>query len=487
MRKRSVSAFIAEDSRLSGKERGILYFRFAAASAWTTYNANYNTKFLASVLFAGMDYDKDISPVISALVMVTTVLGCVVSAVAGIIVSRTITRAGRYKPFGLYFTVPVVILNLMAFWSPAFLVSPASRIAFHVARTVVSTFLSGFYDQAANIKQVATPDSDEKRNLLATISIMATVGYGFSYLFVFLLGEVTDWSLKTVYIVVVFVIAALQLVSDLLCFTVVKERIEYNPEKVKITTATLEPFKHRPYLVMQFANWTRSFAMTGLMTSYLTAVFVGDTKDVLFTIPTVAGTVAGLALCSAMIKKLKIPPYLIMRFIGFYTLAAGIILAIVGPRQNIVFYGLYFLFGITFGFFNILPDLIAADVNDYMEWKTGQRIEAASGILADYVSKTIKAVSKVILQSVILVWAGFKAVTYEGQSLFDANAANRSETSGKLLASAVIITGAAYAANSLIYWFYDLYGDKKNRMAEELAVMRETFKEEQLKAENAAR
>lgn len=464
-----------EPKQIGRSEYWIMCFKSLMNTSWNNFTQSYNSFFLTSALFAGWDYEKDIAPVLVVLGVVNIVLGYVVSPIVGMLVARTETKWGRYRPYLALSMLPVMILNIMAFWCPGGLTRNGA-IIYHFARTLLATAFGYIYNQGENIRQVITGNSEERKNLIALTSIINSAAYAVPVILVKLFSYAFE-QLIQLYFVLSIVISALMLLANVLCFIFSRERIPYTPAKVKLNTATLEPFKHKPFLIYQVSTWFQQLGISGLVTTYLAAVVVGEENYVKFAIPTAVGTIVGLLVCNVFLR-IGIQAVTMMRFVGVYCLSVAIILTIIGPFAGTLFYVFYFMFGMTFGFFNVLPGLIQADVNDYLEWKTGQRIEAASSVFADYIKNGIRSVVTQVVFPYMLVWAGYQAASEVGQSVYDANLANQERTARILLFYMAVITGAGYFLGSIAYWFYDLSGEKKQRMLDELKVSREQISEE---------
>lgn len=462
-------------NHLGKREVVALNGRTFGVGSWGCVTGTYRTMFITSVLFAGFDYEKDIVSKMVAITVITAIFEFLIYPLAGMLVSRTNTKIGRYRPFGLLVSLPISIAGAMMFISPPGF-ELQQKIIYIIVVTCAFNFLNIFMNLAYNLVQVNTPNGKERGKWIAFAGIVQTVGSVvpmvlFKVLAVFL-PEASIFTILGV------LFAAIFLFTNLAFFLYCKERVAYSPEKIKITTGLLKPFKYKPFVLLQIANQMRTFAgLTGVTTPFLAAVVLGTENAILFSLPTGAGTVVGLLLCNIMLKKIK--PLYMMRGIGIYSAVVAAAATFVGPFAGIPFYILYFMYGITYGFHNVLPNVISADVFDYLEWKTGQRLEATSGIVMSYVSKGVNLLRDTLFV-MMLAWAGYK-IPAVGQTIYQANEANRQSVGNILMLYAVGIPGFFFLIISIIYFFIDLEGKKKEEMQKALRDMRLQY------AQNAAK
>jgi len=434
--------------------------------SWQCVTGTYRTMFITSVLFAGFNYEEDIVSKMVAITIITSIFEFLIYPIAGMLVSRTNTKIGRYRPFGLLISIPISIAGALMFVSPPGF-ELQQKIIYIIIVTCAFNFLNIFMNLAYNLVQVNTPNSKERGKWLAFAGIIQTVGSVVPMvLFKILALFLPEASIFTV---LGILFASMFLFTNLAFFILCKERVAYSPVKIKITTGLLKPFKYKPFLILQFANQVRTFAgLTGVTTPFLAAVVLGTENAILFSLPTGVGTVVGLLLCNLMMKKIK--PLYMMRGIGIYSFIVAAAATIVGPFAGIPFYILYFMYGITYGFHNVLPHVISADVFDYLEWKTGQRLEATSGIIMSYIGKGVYLLRDTLFV-LMLAWAGYK-IPAVGQTIYQANEASRQSVGNMLMLYAVGIPGFFFLIVSVIYFFFDLEGKNKEEMHKALREMR---------------
>ena len=163
-------------------------------------------------------------------------------------------------------------------------------------------------------------------------------------------------------------------------------------------------------------QWVNAFAWLGRMSTYLAAITVGSSKNLLLTLPTAVGTVVGNLITTKLSKKYE--PTKLLKFCGIYSpVAAGILFAIcfveakMGIRffegwNSIFFYAFYFLFGIGIGVQELSTSHFDVEYYDYLEWQTGERLEAVQGIVPGWINSAISYLKELLIPFMI-AWVGY--------------------------------------------------------------------------------
>jgi Na+/melibiose symporter-like transporter len=301
--------------------------------SWGCVTGTYRTMFITSVLFAGFDYEKDIVSKMVAITVITAVFEFLIYPIAGMLVARTNTRIGRYRPFGLLISIPISAAGAMMFISPPGF-DLQQKIIYIIIVTCLFNFLNIFLNLAYNLVQVNTPNSKERGKWIAFAGIVQTVGS----VVPMVLFKVLAYFLPeaSIFTILGVLFAAILLFTNLAFFIYCKERVVYSPQKIRIATGLLKPFKYKPFVLLQIANQVRTFAgLTGVTTPFLAAVVLGTENAILFSLPTGVGTVIGLLLCNLMLRKIK--PLYMMRGIGIYSAIVAAAATVVGPFAGIPF------------------------------------------------------------------------------------------------------------------------------------------------------
>ena len=101
-------------------------------------------------------------------------------------------------------------------------------------------------------------------------------------------------------------------------------------------------------------------------------------------------------------------------------------------------------------------------MQDYMEWQTGTRQEGTTGAVAGVISKFGNAISS-SASAIVLNMVGYQQGAKEQSD----------ETKYKIFAMFAVVPHLLGLFSLIPWFFYDLWGDKRDKMRFELAQMRE--------------
>jgi Na+/melibiose symporter-like transporter len=296
------------------------------------------------------------------------------------------------------------------------------------------------------------------------------------------------------YMTLGIVAGAVTLFGNLMCGLFCKERIELpKKEKVKISKTLFTLFKYKNYRAYQYMAWVNNFAVLGKMSTLLAAITVGSSKNLLLTLPTAVGTVVGNLITTKLSKKYE--PTKLLKFCGPYSLvSAGILFAICFAEakmgimffsgwNSIFFYVFYFLFGVGIGVQELSKSHFDVEYFDYLEWQTGDRIEAIQGVVPGWINTAINYAREMIIPFMI-AWVG-----YESSS--EGNLVATMQAKPDYLNTCLWILGFLLFGYTLsnvlkaiiLKTMYNIEGDTKEKMYKDLETMREKRRQENAEIE----
>ena len=285
------------------------------------------------------------------------------------------------------------------------------------------------------------------------------------------------------------VAACVTFIGNLMCGLFCKERIELpKKQKVKISKTLFSLFKYKNYRAYQYMQWVNVLAMLGKMSTYLAAITVGSSKNILLTIPTAAGTVVGNLITAKLSKKYE--PTKLLKFCGPYALvSAGILFAICFVEtkmglmffsgwNSIFFYAFYFLFGVGIGVQELSNSHFTVEYYDYLEWQVGERIEAIQGIVPGWIQTGLNYLKELMIPFMI-AWVGYQS-SAEGDLVATMQAQPTYMTTCLWLLAFLVF---GYALSNLLKsiilkTMYNVEGETKEQMYRDLEKMRAERHEE---------
>ncbi len=462
----------------------------------TTLTGTLAAAFLHELYFGPVGVGADeIASILAVQSTLTTILGIVIGAISGIIVQKWKTRWGRYRHWYIICLVPIFTLTALYFYVPEGW-SIQQMTLFRYGIACFQTVFNTFNNMGQNVVQVISPNHKEKKTVATIWQLSYYIGYGGAYIATFVYGLFSD-DKNQMYMTLAIVAASVTAFGNLMCGLFCKERIELpKKEKVKISKALFSLFKYKNYRAYHAMQWVNAFAWLGRMSTYLAAITVGSSKNLLLTLPTAVGTVVGNVIATKLSKKHE--PTKLLKFCGIYSpVSAGILFGIcfveaqMGIRffegwNSIFFYAFYFIFGIGIGIQELSNSHFNVEFLDYLEWQCGERMEAIQGIVPGWVNSACNYLKELAIPFMI-AWAGYMS-SVEGDLVKTMQAQpTYLSTCLKILAFLLFGYTLANVLKAIILkFFYDVEGEKKEQMYRDLVEIRAKRHEENLEIESKA-
>ena len=449
----------------------------------TTLTGSLAVAFLHELYYGPVGVDAEqIADILAVQTTLTTVLGIVIGVISGFIIQNWKTRWGRYRHWYIICLIPIFTLTALYFYVPkGWTVEQMTLFRYGIA--CCQTVFNAFNNAGQNIVQVISPNHKEKKTVATIWQLSYYIGYGAAYLGTFVYGIFSD-DKNQMYMTLAIVAATVTAFGNLMCGLFCKERIELpKKKKVKVTKAVFSLFKYKNYRAYHAIQWSHTFAMLGKMSTYLAAITVGSSKNLLLTLPTAIGTVVGNLITTKLSKKYE--PTKLLKICGPYSIiSAGILFGICfieaqfdimffSGWNSIFFYIFYFIFGVGIGIQELSTSHLNVEFYDYLEWETGERMEAIQGIVPGWVQTALNYLKEIVIPFMI-AWAGYQS-SAEGD-LVATMQAQPTYLKTCLWLLAFLVFGYAFAnvlKSLILKFFYDIEGEKKEQMYRDLEEMRE--------------
>lgn len=454
----------------------------------TTLTGTLAAAFLHELYYGPVGVDSDrIASILAVQTTITTVCGVIVGLISGIVVQKWKTRWGRYRQWYIICLLPMFALTVLYFYVPqGWTVEQMTLFRYGIA--CCQTVFNAFNNLGQNVAQVISPNHEEKKKVATVWRLSYYIGYGGAYIATFVYGLFSDDKNK-MYMILGVVAASVTLFGNLMCGLFCKERIELpKKEKVKISKTLFSLFKYRNYRAYHYMQWVNVLAMLGKMSTYLAAITVGSSKNILLTLPTAIGTVVGNLITTKLSKKHE--PTKLLKMCGPYSMiSAGVLFAICFVEakmgimfftgwNSIFFYAFYFLFGVGIGVQELSSSHLDVEYYDYLEWQTGERVEAIQGIVPGWILTGLNYLKELMIPFMI-AWVGYKS-SAEGD-LVETMQAEPTYLNTCLWLLAFLLFGYAMSnllKSIILKTLYDVEGEKKEQMYRELEVIRAKRHEE---------
>lgn len=483
----------------------LLFSRVGGVFA-TTLTGTLATAFLHELYFgpAGIK-SEGIASILKIQTTITTVAGLLIGLLAGVIVQKWKTKWGRYRQWYIICSIPMLALTVLYFYCPEILTYHAARyVTENGVRTLVydysgwgfsnmvllrygialfQTVFNAFNNLGQNLSQVISPNIEEKKKIATFWQIFYYLGYGAAYLATFIYGLFSQ-DKNAMYMRLALVAGIVTFIGNIMCGLFCRERIELpKKEKISISGALFSLFKYRNYRAYQYIQWANVLAALGKFSTYLAAITVGSSKNLLLTLPTAVGTVVGNLITAKISKKYE--PTKLLKFCGVYSMASAFALfgvCFAEAKFNIMFftgwnsvffYVFYFLFGLGIGVQELSNSHFNVEYYDYLEWQTGERLEAVQGIIPGWITTGLNY-GKDLLIPYLITWIGYESSAVG--DLVKTMQAKPDYLNICLWLLGFLVFG--YAISNLIKaivlkFFYDVEGENKAKMYKELESIRE--------------
>ena len=454
----------------------------------TTLTGTLAAAFLHELYFGPVGVDSaEIAKIMAVQTTLTTVMGVVIGIIAAIVVQKWKSRWGRYRQWYIICLVPIFILTVLYFYVPQGW-SVRQMIMFRYGIALCQTVFNAFNNFGQNVAQVISPNPKEKKTVATVWQLSYYLGYGGAYLGTFVYGLFSD-DKNAMYMTLAIVAAIVTAFGNLMCGLFCKERIELpKKDKVKISKALFSLFKYRNYRAYQYMQWANVLAALGKFSTYLAAITVGSSKNLLLTLPTAAGTVVGNLLTAKLSKKHE--PTKLLKFCGPYSMiSAGILFLIClveakmglmffSGWNSIFFYVFYFLFGVGIGIQELSNSHFNVEYFDYLEWQTGDRMEAIQGVVPGWIQTGLNYLKELLIPFLI-AWVGYQS-SAEGDLVKTMQAQpTYMKTCLWLLAFLLFGYTMANVLKAIVLkTLYNVEGETKAQMYRELEEMRKARHEE---------
>ncbi len=470
----------------------------------TTLTGTLAAAFLHELYFgpAGVDSDQ-IAKILAVQTTLTTVIGIIIGLVAGIIVQKWKSRWGRYRQWYIICLVPIFALTVLYFYVPSGWTAAANSAdpvaaaealkkltLFRYGIAICQTIFNTFNNFGQNVAQVISPNPKEKKTVATVWQLSYYLGYGGAYLGTFVYGLFSDDKNK-MYMTLAVVAALVTAFGNLMCGLFCKERIELpKKEKVKVTKALFSLFKYRNYRAYQYMAWVNVLASLGKFSTLLAAITVGSSKNLLLTLPTAVGTVVGNLITTKISKKYE--PTKLLKFCGPYSMISALILFFIcfaeaklglmffSGWNSIFFYVFYFLFGVGIGVQELSNSHFNVEYYDYLEWQTGERMEAIQGIVPGWISTGLSYLKELAIPFLI-AWVGYESSAVG--DLVKTMQAKPDYLKTCLWLLAFLLFGYAlsnFLKSIILKTLYNVEGETKEQMYKELEEIRAARHEENL-------
>lgn len=347
--------------------------------------------------------------------MIATVIGIGLGFLRGMIIDNTRSKKGKFRPYLLFAGIPsAAIVTLFAFL-PFETMSYNQRLWSLFVTYILLQICYPFYDQAySTLVQVMSPNSNERAEVITVSTLVYSIAPTILGFIVPIIAGYTGGLEKiNAYRVIMPVFGIVGAVLGIFSYSGTKERIivskDYTP-KVPFFYGVMQGMNNKYQWARSLTSWFVLFQMgIGNVTTWYFYYGIKDTLNLTTeqqgvmngTLVTVLGAAAtpAMLLAPMIIKKIGKRNLVIL-----YTVCN--IFCMIGMYLSIRHIWLLFVFTWIrgfFGTFTIITDpALNADVLDYQQYKTGDRLEGLMGQFVGFVGTFISMGITYFIQKTVL-------------------------------------------------------------------------------------
>ena len=367
-------------------------------------------------------------------------------------------KEGKYRPYLLRMGVPTIAISLLFVFTPYTAVPYLVRcILIFIYNFGLQFFYNFFYDAYENLIHVLSPNSQERTNVTAIKSMIYSLSPTITnFVTPLIAGKVADGNIYDlrVYQWLYPFIAVTGVALLIVVYSRTEEKIviaKTHPMKIKFTDALREVAKNKYFWIISLAGWLGFLeTCTYVVLQWLYNYAHLCTPEQYSFITLIRGTAYswGMILAPFAVKRWGKKKVLIAT-----NLVNIVFLALVYPLMGSIWTVLLCMYmnSVADSFILVLNPAIQADIRDFQQYKSGERIDGMFGAVA-MIGSFITMATSSVLPAVYEKYGIYSGNGYENMYdiLYDVNVLY------KLVGVLVILSAVGAALNVIPYFFYDL-------------------------------
>jgi glucuronide carrier protein len=348
---------------------------------------------------------------IATMFLVVRVWDAFADLAAGRLVDLTRSRWGKFRPYLLFASLPLLLSSVALFSVPNFDSTTAKYIYAYITYALLGFLYSLTNIPYGSLATAMTQDPVERSRL----GIWRSVGpiLGILVLVVVIAPQITRYKtqpdqLQTFLTTVTIIFAVIGYALYLLCFFNCKEQVvhESKPVTIKETIDTVR--QNRPLLILCVSNLVFLTGVFGLQASqaYYAAYILGNSTQLIWMVlATSLSTFVAVPIVPRFVARIGKKKTFLIGEAGLIVMGTWIFL--MPPSLPIVVVS-FFVFGLFQNLSMSLLFAFEADAVEYGEYQTGKRTEGATYAIYSFFRKVSQAVAGAVA-GYALAFGGFVA------------------------------------------------------------------------------
>lgn len=398
----------------------------------------------------------------------------------GIIVDKTRTRWGKFKPYLIAFAIPATIMTCLYWMAPLFFGTDPMDLgkfffwlALAMSREGGATFRS---ISEQGLLSTITPNTGERVGLITKAEVVSQIWESLPEISMGVLIDLVNHHvikipMKSVYVAMGVSTTIIGGIMALFFFFLAKERVVQSVERPDLKAGIKSILNNRPMLLIMLSELFGAFSIsTGMDNYYIDVLGSASIKNVVRVIGAPMSFVS-FSYVSWARKRFSTKALWIFgsHFGDLLAVTVFFVGSIGGQGKNGLFRKAGFMIpflivkeGIwlsTWGVKKIIPKEMFNEAMDYCEWKNGYRTEGMTISAKSFLVKLVRSITG-SLQAALLKKIGYSLSVGFG---------NQSEsTKYGLFAMSVLLPVATGFLGIVPKFFYNVTGEKRTQMYAEL-------------------
>lgn len=398
------------------------------------------------------------------MAVASTIIGFGITIGRSYIIDSARFKSGKFRPWLAITGIPTVIIAVVFVWLPYETMSYMQKvIAVFLCYNLLQCFYPFFQQAYTDLANVISPNSHERTDIVSVSSIIYSMAPSLTGLFVPMLSTLTGGlNSITTYRIIHPLVAVVGLLLSYVAYAGTRERIivaESHVTQFKFSDAFRAVAKNKYFWITSLAGWLGFLeGAVGVIIGWTFIYAYPDRMGLYGVATTLIGNAAlwAMLICPIAIRVIGKRNLLI-----WCNVTNVVLIGLLYPLYNniLALIILYYLNGFINSFSTVYNPGINADMRDYQQYFTGERIDGmfgAVGIIGSFIGMFTGMVLPTIYQMLglednydVLEVASFR------EDMFDV-----------LIIAAVI--GAAL--NFVPYLFYDLTETKQRGIVKVLKI-----------------
>lgn len=398
------------------------------------------------------------------MAVASTIIGFGITIGRSYIIDSARFKSGKFRPWLAITGIPTVIIAVVFVWLPYETMSYMQKvIAVFLCYNLLQCFYPFFQQAYTDLANVISPNSHERTDIVSVSSIIYSMAPSLTGLFVPMLSTLTGGlNSITTYRIIHPLVAVVGLLLSYVAYAGTRERIivaESHVTQFKFSDAFRAVAKNKYFWITSLAGWLGFLeGAVGVIIGWTFIYAYPDRMGLYGVATTLIGNAAlwAMLICPIAIRVLG-KRNLLIWYNGTNVVLIGLLYPLYNNIPALII--LYYLNGFINSFSIVYNPGINADMRDYQQYFTGERIDGmfgAVGIIGSFIGMFTGMVLPTIYQMLglednydVLEVASFR------EDMFDV-----------LIIAAVI--GAAL--NFVPYLFYDLTETKQRGIVKVLKI-----------------